>query len=80
MLLEASRDTFDKALLFSGDSDMIAGKGDIKGFTELIDTLLSDRNLMVEQSSKNFHKAKDYYAEKLNAERNAFYDLFLKEN
>ena len=62
------------------DSDMIAGKGDIKGFTELIDTLLSDRNLMVEQSSKNFHKAKDYYAEKLNAERNAFYDLFLKEN
>ena len=34
---------------------------------------------MVEQSSKNFHKAEDYYAEKLNAERNAFYDLFLNE-
>ena len=25
MLLEAANDTFDKALLFSGDSDMIAG-------------------------------------------------------
>ena len=25
MLLEAAKDTFDKALLFSGDSDMIAG-------------------------------------------------------
>ena len=35
---------------------------------------------MIEQSLKNFHKAKEYYAEKLNAERNAFYDLFLKEN
>lgn len=62
------------------DSGMIAGKGDVKGFTELIDTLLNDRNLIIEQSLKNFHKAKEYYAEKLNAERNAFYDLFINEN
>ena len=32
MLLEASRDTFDKALLFSGDSDMIAGVRALKEF------------------------------------------------
>lgn len=62
------------------DSGMIAGKGDVKGFTELIDTLLNDRNLIIKQSLKNFHKAKEYYAEKLNAERNAFYDLFINEN
>lgn len=62
------------------DSSMIAGKGDVKGFMELINTLLNDRTLMIEQSSKNFNKAKEYYAERLNAERNAFYDMFVNQN
>ena len=37
------------------DSGMIAGKGDVKGFMQLLNTLLNDRNLMIEQSLKNFH-------------------------
>lgn len=62
------------------DSRMIAGRGDVKGFVKLIDMLLSDHDLLIEQSKKNFSTALEYNAEKLNQERNAFYDLFIEEN
>lgn len=62
------------------DDKMIAGRGDISGFTKLIDIILQNEELRVEQSTKNFHKALEYEANKLDKERKAFYDKFINEN
>ena len=50
------------------------------GFTALIDRILQDEGLRIEQSTKNFNKALEYEATKLDKERKAFYDKFINEN
>lgn len=62
------------------DMEMIAGRGDVKGFTQLIKRLLLDRGLCEAQSTRNFEKAREYSVEKLDAELKAFYDRFISEN
>lgn len=62
------------------DESMIAGREDVTGFTALIDRILQDEGLRIEQSTKNFNKALEYEATKLDKERKAFYDKFINEN
>lgn len=62
------------------DDIMIAGREDVIGFSILIDKILQDEELRVNQSIKNFNKALEYEATKLDKERKAFYDKFINEN
>lgn len=62
------------------DESMITGREDVSGFATLIDRILQNEDLRVEQSSKNFNKALEYEAAKLDKERKAFYDKFINEN
>ena len=62
------------------DDEMIAGRGDVSGFARLIDKILQNEDLRVEQSTKNFNKALEFEATKLDQERKAFYDKFINEN
>lgn len=62
------------------DESMIAGRGDVEGFVKLIDTILNNKELQVEQCRRNFNKALEFEAAKLERERKDFYDLFISEN
>lgn len=62
------------------DKSMIVGRGDVDGFVSLIDKILESKSLQIEQCTKNFNKALDFESDKLDRERQAFYDRFIKEN
>lgn len=62
------------------NESMITGRGDVAGFVKLIDTILNNVELQVEQCRKNFNKALEFEAAKLDRERKDFYDLFIREN
>lgn len=62
------------------DSKMIVGRGDVDGFSKLIESILADETLRIEQSSNNFSKALEYNAISLDKERKLFYDKFIEEN
>jgi glycosyltransferase, group 1 family protein len=62
------------------DSSMITGRGDVRGFTKLIEKIINDKDLRIKQASLNFNKALEFDAELLDKERKAFYDKFISEN